>query len=161
MDNLSSLTSDGMAPHVLATHIRVCAPATALKQVRTDDLRRWYICMPGALRHFGCFRFPGEWSHIYEGGLTTGKNLFLFVPHDLYQQHRRALLLQLGRESGITSKSELRAYCKRAERQLSPTASLYLCDRQILDVDHRVQQVDYWARFLAYRQEPPLLNWCW
>lgn len=161
MNNPSPLVPKDMAPHVLASYIRMCAPATALRRVCTEEMRRWYHWMPGVLRRFGRFRFPGERAHVYEGGLTTEKTMFLLIPHDLVFQHRRVLLCQLGTMQGITTPTALRAYCKQAERQLSVSADLYLCDSAVLDVGRRVQQVNYWIRFLAYRHEVLTPDWRW
>ena len=146
----------------MAAHIRICSAGTMLKHVCTEEMRQWYDWMPNVLFRFGRFRFPGESARVYEGGLTTEKNLFLLVPHVLYQQHRRALLIQLAREHlGITNPTALRAYCRRAEQELTVSAELYLCDDTVLDVERRVRQVSYWARFLAYRQEIVSSSWRW
>ena len=157
----SPLPSEEMTPHELAAQIRVCAPATALRHVSTDKMRQWYHWMPGVLFRFGRFQFSGESARVYEGGLTTEKTLFLLIPHNVHQQHRRTLLLQLARKQGITSQAALRTYCKQAERQLTVKADLYLCDPAVLNVGHEVQRVDYWARFLAYRQEESAPDWRW
>lgn len=161
IDDLSSFFRGGMLPaHILATRIRVCAPETAFRYYPTLEMRQWCNQMPGVLFQFGSFRFSGEIPHVYQGGLTREKDLFLFVPHALYEHRRRTLLLHLAREHvGTTHPATLRKYCKQAEKELAE--GRYSHDHPALHAEARARQVNYWIRFLAYRQEALTPDWRW
>lgn len=161
IDDFPSFLRGGMLPsHILAARLRVCTPETAFRYYPTLEMRHWCHHMPGVLFQFGSLRFPREFPHVYQGGLVKEKGIFLFVPHALYERRRRLLLLQLARERfGMTHQADLRKYCKQAEKELAE--GRYSPDHPALHAEARARQVQYWIRFLAYRQEALTSDWRW
>lgn len=148
-------------PYVLAAHIHVCAPETALKHVCPLEMRQWYEHMPGILFRFGFFRFPGEFPRVYQGGLTKEKSLFLLVPHALFERRRRFLLFHFARErlGSTTNPALIHRYCRQAEKELAE--GRYSSEHPAFCAEAQARQVHEWVRFLAYRQEKSTPDWRW
>jgi len=109
---------------------------------------------------FRPFRFPGGLPRVYQGGLTREKGLFLFVPQALYERCRHLLLLQFAHEHlGLTHQTDLRTYCKQAEKELAEGKCSH--DHPAHQAEAYARQVHYWIQFLAYRQEALTPDWRW
>lgn len=141
----------------IAARILVCSPQSGLQRIATDWMRQWYRWQPGVLFRYGRLDLPGKGAETYLGGLTARKDLFVLVPEDLYEQRRRALLLQLARERlRLEDDATLYAYCDLAE-QTSHDGS----NQPAWDAEARARQVSYWLKLLAHRREVLLSDWRW
>ena len=144
----------------IAAQILVYSPHTALQRIAADYMREWVRWQPGALFRYGCLGLHPEDREVYLGGLTTQHTLFLLVPERLYEQRRRAELMQIAREILQTQdQSTLLAYCLLAEQDYTETRHLH--DHPAWNAEARARQVSYWVGLLKYREEIQIPDWRW
>jgi hypothetical protein len=143
-----------------ASRIRVYSPHTALQRVAADYMRQWIRWQPGVLFRYGCLGLQAEDREIYLGGLTARQNLFILVPESLYEQRRRAELLQIASELLQTQDHTiLSAYCDLAEQECAET--LTMVDHPAWNAEARARQVSSWVALLKYRKEVQTPDWRW
>jgi hypothetical protein len=144
----------------VASQILVYSPQTALQRIAAEYMREWMRWQPGALFRYGCLGLHPENREVYLGGLTTQQTLFLLVPERLYEQRRRAELMQIAREILQTQdQSALLAYCLLAEQEYTETR--HLQDHPAWNAEARARQVSYWVGLLKYREEKQTSDWRW
>lgn len=143
-----------------AAQILVYSPHTALQRITADYMREWMRWQPGALFQYGCLGLRDEAREVYLGGLTTQQTLFLLVPERLYEQRRRAELMQIASEILQTQdQSALLAYCLLAEQEYTETRHLH--DHPAWNAEARARQVSYWVGLLKYREAKQTPDWRW
>jgi hypothetical protein len=146
----------------LASRILVYSPHTALQRLAEDYMRQWLCWQPGVLFRYGYLDLRACDREIYLGGLTANQTLFILVPLSLYEQHRRAVLLQIARERLQTQDpSLLRTYCALVEAEKESMEHCHQTDHPAWDAEARARQVSYWARLLARRREAQTPDWRW
>jgi hypothetical protein len=145
-----------------ASRIRVYSPHTALQRVAADYMRKWLCWQPGVLFRYGSLGFLAGEREVYLGGLTARKNLFILVPESLYEQRRRAVLLQIARESLQTEdKTILCAYCDLAEAEQDSAENGHLADHPAWNAEARARQISYWTALLSHRKVVQTPDWRW
>lgn len=134
----------------LSLGVQVCTAAAALE----------YAVQEHHYNHHFYYFFAGRLLPYWEifmdreacyGGLDEARRLFVLVPVALFQQRRRACLLQLAREHLIAPTDEqISAYCDLIEREKA--SNRCASDHPVVLAEYQASQVAYWLEMMQREQ---------